>query len=388
MAKTYGALLAEARAEIPTVGLVELLQQLRGDDPPVLVDVREADEVRAGFIPGATFLPRGFLEVHAEARLPDKDARIVTYCAAGIRSLFAAQTLRALGYTRVESADPGFLRWRELGYPVEEPPRFSDAQRERYARHLRVPEIGEVGQARLLRSRVLVLGAGGLGSPAALYLAAAGVGTIGVVDHDQVELSNLQRQILHTTERVGRPKVESARAALLGLNPEVVVHPHEERLSSANVDRLFDAYDVVVDGCDNFPTRYLVSDASLFHKRPIVHGSVSRFEGQVTTFVPFDGPCYRCLFPAPPPPHLAPSCAEAGGLGVLPGLVGVLQATEALKLLLGEGEPLRGRLVVYDALRLTLRGLRYRRDPRCPACGEHPTIRGYEDYEGFCLRGR
>jgi sulfur-carrier protein adenylyltransferase/sulfurtransferase len=352
---------------------------------PTLVDVREKDEFRAGYIPGAVHLPRGFLEMQAEQRLPDKSAEIIVYCAGGTRSAFAAKTLAELGYTNVTSANPGFVRWKDLGYGIEEPPKFSEAQLDRYSRHLLLPEVGEKGQQKLLNGRVLLLGAGGLGSPAALYLAAAGVGTLGLVDADTVDASNLQRQILHATSRVGTPKVDSAEKAIADLNPDVKVVKFQERLNSSNVDRIFgQGWDAIVDGCDNFPTRYLVNDASLFHKVPVIHGSIFRFDGQVTTFMPWDGPCYRCLYPEPPPAHLAPSCAEAGVLGILPGIIGVIQATEAVKLLLGKGEVLKGRLLTYDSLKMSFRVLKLRRDRHCPACGDAPTIKEYVDYEGFC----
>jgi molybdopterin/thiamine biosynthesis adenylyltransferase len=300
--------------------------------------------------------------------------------------LLAARTLQEMGYTRVESANPGFSQWKDRRYPTVVPRALTCEQRERYARHLMLPEVGERGQAALLDAKVLLLGAGGLGSPAALYLAAAGVGTLGVVDPDVVEVSNLQRQILHQTKGVGTPKVDSAEAAIRGLNPDVRVVKFQERLTSANVDRIFAGYDVIVDGCDNFPTRYLVNDASVMKRIPVVHGSIFRFEGQVTTFVPFEGPCYRCLYPEPPPAHLAPSCQEAGVLGVLPGLIGVIQATEAVKLLLKKGDPLAGRLLQYDSLGMKFREFKLRRDPGCPLCGESPSITEYLDYEGFCTR--
>jgi len=252
------------------------------------------------------------LEIQIEQKITDKNAPIVVYCAGGTRSALAAKTLAELGYTRVESANPGFVRWKDLGFPMETPPDLTDAQRDRYSRHILLPEVGEAGQAKLLASKVLLLGAGGLGSPAALYLAAAGVGTLGLVDADVVDASNLQRQILHATSRVGMPKVESGEKAIRDLNPDVKVVKFQERLDSSNVNRIFEGFDVVVDGCDNFPTRYLVNDASVFLKKPVVHGSIFRFDGQVTTFSPATGgPCYRCLYPEPPPPHLAPSCQEA-----------------------------------------------------------------------------
>ena len=279
---------------------------------------------------------------------------------------------------------------------MELPPQLTDAQRDRYSRHILLPEVGEVGQAKLLTSKVLLLGAGGLGSPGALYLAAAGVGTLGLVDADVVDASNLQRQILHATSRVGMPKVDSAAKAIADLNPDVKVVPHKERLISANVERIFADYDVVVDGTDNFPTRYLVNDAAVFLGKPVVHGSIFRFDGQVTTFIPekaakklgvAPSPCYRCLYPEPPPPHLAPSCQEAGVLGILCGIIGTLQATEAIKLLLGRGTRSPGRLMTYDSLKMKFRELRLRRDPDCPVCGPKPTITSYVDYEGFCSIG-
>lgn len=387
MAKTYGDLLADVRKSVRTVSLEDLRKRLDGGEKFTLVDVREKDEFKGGYIPGAVSIPRGFLEMQAEQKLPDKGAPLVVYCAGGVRSAFATKTLLDLGYTSVESANPGFVRWKDLGYPVELPPQLTDAQRDRYSRHLLLPEVGEAGQVKLLQGRVLLLGAGGLGSPAALYLAAAGVGTIGLVDADTVDASNLQRQILHATSRVGMPKVESAEKAIQDLNPDVKVIKFQERLLSSNVDRIFKDFDVIVDGCDNFPTRYLVNDASLFHKKPVVHGSIFRFDGQVTTFMPWQGPCYRCLYPEPPPAHLAPSCAEAGVLGILPGIVGVIQATEAIKLLLGKGDLLMGRLLTYDSLKMKFRELRLRRDKTCPGCGENPTIKEYIDYEGFCAAG-
>lgn len=387
MATTYTDLIADVRRQIRTVTLDEIKRRLETKAPMVLVDVREKDEWRGGYIPGAVHLPRGFLEIQVESKIPDKNAPVVLYCAGGTRSALAAKSLHELGYTNVESANPGFVRWKDLGFPMEMPPELTDAQRERYSRHLLLPEVGEVGQQKLLNGKVLLLGAGGLGSPAALYLAAAGVGTIGLVDGDVVDSSNLQRQILHATSRVGMPKVDSAEKALTDLNPDVKIIKFQERVDSSNVDRIFSGFDVIVDGCDNFPTRYLVNDASVFMKKPVVHGSIFRFEGQVTTFVPFVGPCYRCLYPEPPPPHLAPSCQEAGVLGILPGLIGVLQATEAVKLLLGKGDLLTGRLLTYDSLKMRFRELKLRRDKCCPACGENPTITSYIDYEGFCNIG-
>jgi molybdopterin/thiamine biosynthesis adenylyltransferase/rhodanese-related sulfurtransferase len=389
MAKTYSDLFAEIRQNVKIMPLDELKGRLehRKDKPFTLVDVREKDEFRGGFIPGALHSPRGFLEMQAEQKLPDKNAEIILYCAGGTRSAFAAKTLSELGYTNVISANPGFVRWKDLKYPVEEPTSMTQAQLERYSRHLLLPEVGEKGQEKLLKGRVLLLGAGGLGAPAAYYLAAAGIGKIGLVDADTVDASNLQRQIIHATSRLGMAKVDSAEKAINDLNPDVKVVKFQERVNSSNVDRIFgDGWDCIVDGCDNFPTRYLVNDASLFHKIPVVHGSIFRFDGQVTTFMPFDGPCYRCLYPEPPPAHLAPSCAEAGVLGILPGAIGVIQATEAVKLILGVGDVLKGRLLTYDSLKMTFRTLKLRRDKNCPACGENPTIKEYIDYEGFCSR--
>jgi molybdopterin/thiamine biosynthesis adenylyltransferase/rhodanese-related sulfurtransferase len=396
MPPTYTDLMATVRKETKEVSLDEVKRRLEAKEPMVLVDVREKEETRAGYIPGAISVPRGFLEIQIEQRVPDKNAHVVLYCAGGTRSALAAATLQSLGYTHVETANPGFVRWKDLGYPMETPPQLTDAQRDRYSRHILLPEVGEAGQAKLLKSKVLLLGAGGLGSPAALYLAAAGVGTLGIVDADVVDASNLQRQILHATSRVGMPKVESAAKALSDLNPDVKVVPHAERLVSTNVERIFEAYDLVVDGTDNFPTRYLVNDASVFMGKPVVHGSIFRFDGQATTFVPEKaakkfgiqaGPCYRCLYPEPPPPHLAPSCQEAGVLGILCGIIGTLQATEAIKLLLGRGEPLVGRLMTYDSLKMKFRELRLRRAEDCPVCGPRPTITSYIDYEGFCAIG-
>lgn len=323
--------------------------------------------------------------MQAASRLPRKDATIVTYCAGGVRSAFAAKVLQDLGYTKVESANPGFNDWKDRGFPTTQPFAFTDAQLSRYSRHLLLPEVGEKGQARLLQGRVLLLGAGGLGSPAALYLAAAGVGTLGIVDADVVDESNLQRQVLHGRSQVGVAKVRSGAARIADLNPDVSVIPFEERLTRENIDRIFDqGWDVIVDGLDNFPTRYLVNDASVWKDIPVVHGSIFRFDGQLTTFWPKRGPCYRCLYPEPPPAHLAPSCAEAGVLGVLPGVIGTMQATEAIKILLGQGEPLIGRLLQYDSLQMKVRTFKLPRDRECVVCGEKPTIAEYIDYEGFC----
>jgi sulfur-carrier protein adenylyltransferase/sulfurtransferase len=385
MAPTFRDLLSEVKKEIREVSHEHVRQLLASGAKVKLIDVREADEYAGGRLPGAVHIPRGYLELRIEEKA-DRDDELVLYCAGGTRSALAARTLRELGYTRVASLAGGFNRWSDAALPVEKPVVLSAEQKERYRRHLILPEVGEEGQARLLKSRVLLLGAGGLGSPAALYLAAAGVGTLGVVDADVVDLSNLQRQVLHTLERRGQPKVQSARAAIEALNPDVKVVPFQERLTTANVERILADFDVVLDGGDNFPTRYLLNDACVLMGKPNVHGSVFRFEGQVTTFVPGLGPCYRCLYPAPPPPELAPSCAEAGVLGVLPGLIGMLQATEALKLLLGVGEPLVGRLVTFDALGTRFQELKLRKDPECPVCAPGARVE-LIDYERFCATG-
>jgi len=385
MSKTYPELLQEVRSQIRTVTLEDLKSRREAGEDFILVDVREKDEYRQGFIPGAVHIPRGFLEMQSANRLPDKSKKVIVYCAGGVRSAFAARSLQDLGYQDVESANPGFGDWKDKGYPVESPFAFTDAQLNRYSRHLLLPEVGEKGQEKLLKSRVLCLGAGGLGSPVALYLAAAGVGTIGLVDGDTVDASNLQRQVIHGMDRLGVSKVESAARTIANLNPDVKVVPFIDRLGSENIDAIFDqGWDVIVDGLDNFPTRYLVNDASIWKKIPVVHGSIFRFDGQVTTFIPGDGPCYRCLYPEPPPAHLAPSCAEAGVLGVLPGVIGLIQATEAIKIILGKGKPLNGRLLQYDSLEMTFRTFKLRRDKTCPVCGDEPTITDYIDYEWFC----
>lgn len=378
-------------------GFRELLQQtkaqIREIDPAAaeerlpqatFLDVREQDEFEQGMIPGAVFIPRGHLESQVENRIPDRDTPIVVYCAGGVRSAFAAKTLSELGYRDVVSMAGGFGRWKNEGRPWVTPAVLNPEQRNRYHRHILLPEVGEEGQQKLLGARVLLLGAGGLGSPAALYLAAAGVGTLGIVDMDVVDQSNLQRQILHNVERVGERKVDSAKKTLTALNPDVDVVTYDVRFGADNILDILDGYDVVVDGTDNFPTRYLLNDASLIKRIPVVHGSIFRFEGQVTVFDPYNGPCYRCLLPEPPPPELAPSCAEAGVLGVLPGIVGSIQALEAIKLILGLGDPLRGRLLAYDALEQSFRTFKVRRDPRCPACGEGAQI-VIAEYDEHCL---
>jgi molybdopterin/thiamine biosynthesis adenylyltransferase/rhodanese-related sulfurtransferase len=382
---TYRELLEQAKSAIDEIGAGQARELVDNGGAPLLVDVRERDEWDQGHIPGAVHVPRGFLESRIEQAAPDRTRPVILYCASGSRSAFAAQTLQDLGYEHVSSLAGGFTDWKRNGYPTVVPQSLGPAQRTRYSRHILIPEVGEEGQLRLLESRVLLVGAGGLGSPASLYLAAAGVGTLGIVDADIVDETNLQRQIVHSTERLGEPKVDSARRTLAALNPDVEVLPYRERLTSENVDRILEpGWDVIVDGADNFPTRYLVNDASVWHDIPVVHGSIFRFEGQVTVFKPGAGPCYRCLFPQPPPPELAPSCAEGGVLGVLPGVIGSLQASEALKLALGIGDPLIGRLLLFDALAGSFAEVKLRRDPECPVCGDSPTITEYVDYVEFC----
>ncbi|HEX2063720.1 MAG TPA: molybdopterin-synthase adenylyltransferase MoeB, partial [Acidimicrobiales bacterium] len=370
-------LLAQAKAQISEIDGAEAERRL---GQAVVLDVREPDEYEQGAIPGSVHIPRGHLEGRVEGKLPDKTQPIVVTCASGFRSAFAAKTLKELGYADVVNLAGGFGRWKDEGRPWSVPRSLSADQRNRYHRHLLLPEVAEAGQQKLLDSKVLLLGAGGLGSPAGMYLAAAGVGTLGVVDMDVVDSSNLQRQILHNMDRLGERKVDSAKKTLTALNPDVNVATYDVRLGADNVVELLDDYDVVVDGTDNFPTRYLLNDASLIKRVPVVHGSIFRFEGQVTVFAPYDGPCYRCMIPEPPPAELAPSCAEAGVLGVLPGIVGSLQAMEAIKLILGLGDPLVGRLLAYDALEETFRTFKVQRDPSCPACGPdagEPVIAEY-----------
>ena len=384
----YRELLQQVRSEISEIDATHARDRIESGEP-VIVDVREQDEWDEGHIPGAVHVPRGHLESRIERLAPDTARPVVVYCSAGNRSAFAAKTLTDLGYEDVVSLAGGFTDWKRNGFPVQLQAGLDAPRRARYSRHLLIPEVGEEGQLKLLDSKVLLIGAGGLGSPASLYLAAAGVGRIGIVDADVVDESNLQRQIVHSTESLGEPKVESAKRTVEALNPDVEVVAYKERLTSENIERILaDGWDVIVDGADNFPTRYLVNDASVWHKIPVVHGSIYRFEGQVTVFKPYEGPCYRCLFPTPPPPELAPSCAEGGVLGVLPGVIGSLQASEALKLALGIGEPLIGRLLLFDALAATFDEVKLRRDPDCPVCGEHPTITEYIDYVQFCAGTR
>ena len=383
---SYREFLHETKAQIDEIGAERARDLHDGADAPLFLDVRELEEWDEGHIPGAVHLPRGWLESRIEQTAPDRSRPIVAYCASGNRSAFAAKTLDELGYENVVSLAGGINDWKRHGYPLEiSKGALEPEQRRRYSRHLLIPEVGEAGQLKLLESRILLIGAGGLGSPAALYLAAAGVGTLGIVDADIVDETNLQRQIVHSTAALGEPKVESAAQRIRELNPDVEVKAYKEQLTSENIERVLeDRWDVIVDGADNFPTRYLVNDAAVWHDIPLVHGSIFRFEGQATVFERSRGPCYRCLFPQPPPPELAPSCAEGGVLGVLPGVIGSLQANEAIKLVLGIGEPLIGRLLLFDAQTTTFTEVALRRDPDCPVCGENPTITDYIDYVEFC----
>jgi len=360
-----------------------------GASTPVVIDVREKDEFVQGYIPGAQWISRGLLESKIEDAVPNRDTPVILYCAGGNRSAFAAKSLQQLGYTNVESMAGGFTAWKRSGLPWKTPTVMTPEQELRYSRHTLLPEVGTKGQIKLLESSVLCIGAGGLGSPSSLYLAAAGIGRIGMIDDDVVDSTNLQRQILHSTERVGMAKVDSAEKTLKGLNPDVTVEKFKTRLTSDNVMDVLSRFDVIVDGADNFQTRYLVNDAALKLGKPVVHASIFRFEGQLTVFPANGSPCYRCLYPEPPPPEEAPSCQEAGVLGVLPGIMGVLQATETVKLLLGLGETLAGRLLVYDALKARFRELKLRRDPKCPTCGDGVDRSKIEliDYVQFCAGG-
>ncbi len=384
MAKTFKDLMEEARQQVPEWNIDQVKEHLGNGAGYVLLDVREKDEYRDGHLQEAVSVPRGFLELRIEQAIPDKATPIIAYCAGGTRSLLAAKQLQDMGYHKVFSMAGGYSAWKGAGYPWVQDRQFTADQLNRYSRHFLLSEVGEAGQAKLLDAKVLLIGAGGLGSPTAYYLAAAGVGTLGLVDHDVVDMSNLQRQILHTNDRIGMPKVESARQTLTALNPDIRIVGYQERLSSENIMRLIADYDVIVDGCDNFPTRYLVNDACVMTGKPNVHGSIFQFEGQASVFYPGKGPCYRCLFPEPPPPGAAPSCAEAGVLGVLPGLVGCVQALETIKLILDVGKPLIGRMVYFDTLSMELRIHKLRKDPNCPVCGPQPTVTKLIDYEEFC----
>jgi molybdopterin/thiamine biosynthesis adenylyltransferase/rhodanese-related sulfurtransferase len=379
----------QIKSQIDEVDPAEVQDNL--DNGVAIVDVRESEELSQGHLPGAKHVPRGYLESRIEGAAPDRSQRVVVYCASGQRSALAAKTLRDdLGYENVQSMTGGITLWKDRGYDLEVPRALSAEQRERYSRHMLMPEVGLDGQLKLLDAKVLLLGAGGLGAPTALYLAAAGVGTIGIVDDDEVDLSNLQRQVIHTTDRIGTPKVDSAQEAMNALNPDVDVVKHPVRLDASNIMEILEGYDIVVDGADNFPTRYLLNDATVRLGIPVVSASILGFDGQLSVFKPFDGPCYRCLYPVPPPAELAPSCGANGVLGVLPGTMGLLQATEVIKLVVGTGEPLIGRLLLYEALGATFTELKVRRDPECPVCSRDPSeisddeMGVFPDYEAFC----
>jgi adenylyltransferase/sulfurtransferase len=379
-----------AKSEIDEITAHDLKDWLSEEEIKV-IDIRERDEFVQGHLPNAVFIPRGFLELQVEQHQPDRSKPVVLYCAGGVRSALAARNLKEMGYEQVYSLIGGFNGWKNAGYNFKIPTFLSEEQRIRYSRHTMLNEMGEAGQIKLLESKVLLIGAGGLGSPAALYLAAAGVGTIGIIDFDNVDTSNLQRQVLHGLKDVGRPKVESAADRLRDLNPDVKVVPHNTPISSENALEIIKNYDIVLNGSDNFPTRYLVNDACQFLGKPLVDASIFMFEGQVTVYMPENnaygyeaGPCYRCLYPDPPPPGEVPSCAEAGVLGVLPGIVGSIQAVEAIKLIIGAGEPLIGRMLMIDTLDMSFRTLNIQKDPDCPVCSDHPTVTELIDYEQFC----
>jgi len=389
MAKTSKVILDEARAEIKQIGVEEARRMLE-QPGTVVLDVRESDEWRQGHLPQALGIPRGFLELRVEEKIPDRKTPIIVQCASGTRSLLAARNLREMGYENLYNLQGGFTAWKEKGLPWIADRQFSQDELQRYSRHFVIPEVGEKGQAKLLDAKVLLLGAGALGSPSGLYLAAAGVGTIGIVDYDVVDISNLQRQIIHASDRVGMLKTESAQKSISAVNPGVKVNRHEVRLSSENVMDIISGYDVIINCSDNFPTRYLINDACVFAGKPLVDGAIFQFEGNATVFYPRrGGPCYRCLYPEPPPPGMAPSCAEAGVLGVLPGLIGSIEALEAIKLIIDAGKPLIGAMVYFDTLsdRDYVRVLKVKRDPDCPVCSDHPTQTRLIDYEAFCGLG-
>src|SRR3989440_4358356 len=389
MSPSGAELLRQIKERIEEVDPAQVKEQI--GNGAVLVDVRETEEYTTGHIPGAKHVPKSYLETRIEGAVPDHSQHVILYCRSGNRSAGAVRSLtEELGYEHVENMAGGFTLWKDRGYEVEMPRTLTAEQRERYSRHLLLPEVGAEGQQKLLDAKVLLLGAGGLGSPAALYLAAAGVGTLGIVDNDEVDVSNLQRQVIHSSERIGVPKVDSAEQTITALNPDVKVQKYNLRLDAANIMEILPGYDVVVDGLDNFPTRYLLNDASVRLGIPVVSAAILGFEGQLSVFKPYDGPCYRCLFPVPPPAELAPSCGANGVLGVLPGTMGLLQATEVVKLILGIGDPAIGRLLLYDALGATLTEVKVHRDPQCPICSRDPDdIRDEElgvfpDYEAFC----
>jgi molybdopterin/thiamine biosynthesis adenylyltransferase/rhodanese-related sulfurtransferase len=389
MSQSSAELLRQVKSQIDEVDPSEVNELI--DEGAAIIDVRETDEVAAGHLPGAKHIPRGYLESRIEGAVPDRDAHVILYCASGNRSAYAARTLKEdLGYTNVSSMTGGITLWKDRGYEVLLPRTLTAEQRERYSRHTLIPEIGAEGQQKLLDAKVLLLGAGGLGSPTALYLAAAGVGTLGIVDDDVVDLSNLQRQVIHTTDRIGVPKVDSTEQTIKALNPDVNVVKYPVRIDASNIVEIISGYDVIVDGVDNFPTRYLLNDATVRLKIPVVSASILGFDGQLSVFKPYDGPCYRCLFREPPPAELAPSCGANGVLGVLPGTMGLLQATEVIKLILEIGEPAIGRLLLYDALGATLTEVKVHRDPECPICSRPPEeisdeeLGLFPDYEAFC----
>jgi molybdopterin/thiamine biosynthesis adenylyltransferase/rhodanese-related sulfurtransferase len=389
MSPSGAEVLRQIKSRIDEVDPSAVREQL--GNGAVVVDVREPEEWGTGHIPGAKHVPKSFLESRIEGTAPDRAQHVILYCQSGNRSAWAARTMiEDLGYENVESMTGGFTLWKDRGYEVEQPRTLTAEQRERYSRHLLLPEVGVEGQQKLLDAKVLLLGAGGLGSPTALYLAAAGVGTLGIVDDDEVDLSNLQRQVIHSSERIGVAKVDSAEQTINALNPDVKVQKYPVRLGPENIMDILPGYDIVVDGLDNFPTRYLLNDASVRLQIPVVSAAILGFEGQLSVFKPYDGPCYRCLFPVPPPAELAPSCGANGVLGVLPGTMGLLQATEVIKLILGEGDPLVGRLLMYDALSATVSEVKVRRDPECPICSLEPDAISDEemgvfpDYEAFC----
>ena len=381
----------KVKEQVKEVDPKEVHPLVESPNGAVIVDVREQQEFEESHLPGARHVPRGHLESRIEGAVKDRSARVGLYCASGNRSALAAHTLEhELGYENVQSMTGGITLWKDRGYKVEVPRRLTAEQRERYSRHLLVPEIGIEGQMKLLDAKVLLLGAGGLGSPTALYLAAAGVGTLGIVDDDVVDLSNLQRQVVHSNDRIGMPKVDSAEQAILEINPDVEVVKYQTRLDASNIMEIIEGYDVIVDGVDNFPTRYLLNDATVRLKTPVVSASILGFDGQLSVFAPYEGPCYRCLYPTPPPAELAPSCGANGVLGALPGVMGVLQAIEVVKLVTGSGEPLIGRLLLYEALGTNFTDLKVRRDPQCPICSRDPDSISSEemgvfpDYEEFC----
>jgi sulfur-carrier protein adenylyltransferase/sulfurtransferase len=390
MSRSGAEVIREIKSKVEEVDPAQVSEHL--GNGIVLVDVRDSNEWDAGHIPGAKHVPRGYLESRIEGIAgSDRSQEIVLYCATGQRSALAAHTLEELlGYENVKSMTGGITLWKDRGYKVEVPKSLTAEQRERYSRHLLIPEIGVEGQTKLLEAKVLLLGAGGLGSPIALYLAAAGVGTLGVVDDDDVDLSNLQRQVIHTTDRIGVPKVDSAEQSITAINPDVEVVKYKTRLDASNIMEIIDGYDVIVDGVDNFPTRYLLNDATVRLGIPVVSASILGFDGQLSVFKPHDGPCYRCLYPVPPPAELAPSCGANGVLGVLPGTMGLLQATEVIKLVTGAGEPLVGRLLLYEALGATFTELKVRRDAECPICSKpvdeisDEEMGVFPDYEAFC----